>query len=138
MENLNKKQETQRLIDELACNNLVDFFKEKSNEKLEPRTLLLLVLEQIKAASTSLSADETKERILLNTQKYLQFKIDELKCFNLGLKAGNTFNDCIKYLGGIASGALKWQDEELGKQISERLESFINELKECYDKNKID
>ena len=133
MENLSEKQEMQKRIDEIACNNLVDFFKEKSNEVLKPIPLMIIVLEQIKAASTSLSADETEERILLNTQKYLQFKIDELKCFNMGLKAGNTFNDCIRYLGDIASGALKWQDEELGKQISERLEYFVNELKERYN-----
>lgn len=48
---------------------------------------------------------------------------------------GNTFNDCIQYLVSITCGALKWQDEELGKQISERLEYFINELKERYNES---
>lgn len=132
MENINEKQELSQ-FDDLACNYLASFFKETSNEALKPIPLMILVLEQIKVASNLIMTDK-EDHLLELTQKYLQFKIDELKCFNMGLKLGNTFDDCIHYLEIIASGALKWQDEELGKQISERLKIFINELKERYNK----
>lgn len=74
MENLSEKQEMQKRIDEIACNNLVDFFKEKSNEVLKPIPLMIIVLEQIKAASTSLIADETEESILDNTKSICNSK----------------------------------------------------------------
>lgn len=133
MEYLNEKHEMQKQFDELACNNLVAFFKEKSNEKLKPIPLMIKVLELIEAASVSLSADETEEHILENTQKYLRFKIDILRHFDIDAVKGNSFNDCIQYLDSIAYGALKMRDEVLGKHINNRLKFFINELNKRYN-----
>ena len=81
------------------------------------------------------SIEETEEhRMLKQTQEYLQFKNDELKYMELEFIKGNTFDDCIQYLESIACDALKWQNEELGKQISDRLGFFITELKKLYNK----
>ena len=131
MENLNDKQDVQRLLLELACNNLVDFFKEKSNERMEPVRLAIMVLEQIKYASTSIITDE-EDHLLELTQNFLQIKIDFLKQFDIAEVKGNTFDDCIQYLEKIAQSALKMRDKEAGKQIYNRLNLFINELKKRY------
>ena len=58
----------------------------------------------------------------------------ELKYMELESIKGNTFDDCIQCLESIAFDALKWQNEELGKQISDRLDFFITELKKRYNK----
>lgn len=131
MENLNEKQDLQRLFVELACNNLVDFFKEKSNERIEPVRMAIVVLEQIKVASTPIMTDE-EDHLLELIQKFLQIKIDILKQFDIDEVKGNTFDDCIRYLEKIAQSALKMRDKEAGKRINNRLNLFINELKKRY------
>ncbi len=135
MEKLNEKQDFQRLFVELACNNLVDFFKEKSNERMEPVRMAIVILEQIKVASTSIMTDE-EDRLLELTQMFLQIKIDILKHFDIDKVKGNTFDDCIQYLEKTAKDALKMRDKEAGKQISNQLRLFINELKKRYNKTK--
>lgn len=130
MENINEKQELSQFED-LACNYLASFFKEKSNEALKPIPLMILVLEQIKVASTPIMPDE-EDHLLELTQKFLQIKIDILKQFDIDEVKGNTFDDCIQYLEKIAQCALKMRDKETGKQINNRLNLFINELKKRY------
>ena len=134
MENINEKQELSQ-FDDLACNYLASFFKEKSNEALKPIPLMILVLEQIKVASTSIMTDE-EDRLLELAQMFLQIKIDILKHFDIDKVKGNTFDDCIQYLEKTAKDALKMRDKEAGKQISNQLRLFINELKKRYNKTK--
>ena len=130
MESVNEKQELSQ-FDDLACDYLASFFKEKNNERMEPVMMAIVVLEQIKVASTSIMPDE-EDHLLELTQKFLQIKIDILKQFDIDEVKGNTFDDCIQYLEKIAQCALKMRDKETGKQINNRLNLFINELKKRY------
>lgn len=130
MENINEKQELSQ-FDDLACNYLASFFKEKNNERMEPVRMAIVVLEQIKVASTSIMTDE-EDRLLELTQMFLQIKIDILKHFDIDKVKGNTFDDCIQYLEKTAKDALKMRDKEAGKRINNRLNLFINELKKRY------
>ncbi|MBQ4398973.1 MAG: hypothetical protein II829_05240 [Bacteroidales bacterium] len=130
MESVNEKQELSQ-FDDLACNYLASFFKEKNNERMEPVRMAIVVLEQIKVASTSIMTDE-EDRLLELTQMFLQIKIDILKHFDIDKVKGNTFDDCIQYLEKTAKDALKMRDKEAGKRINNRLNLFINELKKRY------
>ena len=134
MESVNEKQELSQ-FDDLACDYLASFFKEKNNERMEPVMMAIVVLEQIKVASTSIMPDE-EDHLLELTQKFLQIKIDILKQFDIDEVKGNTFDDCIQYLEKTAKDALKMRDKEAGKQISNQLRLFINELKKRYNKTK--
>lgn len=119
-----------------ACQTIVSLFETKQAANMDPKVLMSLVLEAIWNASSLVeSIEETEEhRMLKQTQEYLQFKNDELKYMELEFIKGNTFDDCIQYLESIACDAMKWQDEELGKQINDRLDFFITELKRRYNK----
>lgn len=134
MESLNEQQEI-KLLEDLSFGNLVSLFKAKDNERLKPKTLLLLVLEQIRWTNMlELSMDETEDDSTLNiTQEYLQYKIGELKYLEINHIKGNTFDDCIQYLKKITQDALKNQNKEIGEQIKNRLDFFIDELKSRYN-----
>lgn len=123
--------------DNLACNSIISYFTENTNEEKTSTELMELILLQISdARDLVLSIEETEEHIMLDrTQKYLKIKIDKLKCMDSNALKGNTFNDCIQYLESVAQDALKMQDKELGKQIGDRLSLFINELKKRYYNN---
>lgn len=111
-----------------ACNNIISYFKDKTNEKKTPTKLKELILLQIcEAYDLIFSTEETEEHIMLDRiQKYLKIKIDELNCMDLNDVKGNTFDDCILYLEKIAKGT----NEEI---IKNRLDFFINELKSRYN-----
>ena len=119
-----------------ACQAIVSLFETEQAANMDSKTLMSLVLETIWKASLLVESIENTEehRMLKQTQEYLQFKNDELKYMELEFIKGNTFDDCIQYLESIACDALKWQNEELGKQISDRLGFFITELKKLYNK----
>lgn len=133
MESLNEQQEI-KLLEDLSFGNLVSLFKAKDNERLNPKSMLLLVLEQISwTIMFELSMDEAENDSTLNiTQEYLQYKLSELKYLEIYIK-GNSFNDCIHYLEKISQDALKNQKKEIGEQIKNRLDFFINELKSRYN-----
>ncbi len=119
-----------------ACQTIVSLFETEQAANMDSKALLSLILEAIwKASSLVESIEETEEHLMLKqTQEYLKFKNDELKYMELVSIKGNTFDDCIQYLESIACDAMKWQDEELGKQINDRLDFFITELKRRYNK----
>lgn len=131
MENLNEKEEMQGLFYNWSCDCIVSFFKAKSNEKMKPDALMLLILEQI-SKSYFLETSSTNP-ILDSFREYLQYKIGELKFVRKECIKGNSLDDCIEYLEMIIKDALENQKKELGEQIKERLEYFIQELKKRYN-----
>ena len=143
MENLNEKHKMQKQIDlniikltrnkvleQVACSNIISFFKNKENEKQEANKLAKRILEQISdACSPVVSTSETEEhRMLTRTQGYLKIEIDKLEHKDVVVKE-NTFEACIQYLKRIAQAALTKHEE----QVKDRLDFFINELKERYN-----
>ena len=110
-----------------ACYSIISYFKDKNIEEKTSKELMVSILEQIaEARDISSSTEETEEHCMLDrTQKYLKIIIDKLKYMDLEDLKVNTFNDYIQYIEKIAQDANE-------KQIKNRLNFFINELKNRY------
>ncbi len=150
MEN-NEKQEMQRQklnlrnfrfktskdIENMACNRIVSYFKEKNNETKGSNLLLSSILEQIGEAFMldykNENTTETDEHLMLmNTADYLNRIRIVLNTTKENVLESN-FEDNIQCLDIIAQNAM---EESNGYLIKDRLEYFITEIKKRYNKTK--